>query len=71
MNNETTVSEYYLDGIREGREYFREHGAGDAVNHIERLRELCRRFSASSPVGQLFRGERDFWKNQQLAKGRK
>ena len=57
-----TVTAEYLAGIREGRATFREHGISVAADALDTLAELCRRFDASSPVGQLYRGERDFWK---------
>lgn len=59
-----TVTSFYLDGIREGRETFRREGLTDAQAHLANLRETIKGFDASSPVGQMLRGERDFWAHQ-------
>ena len=66
------VTQSYLDGIAEGRATLKAIQAGDA--HGLTLRDIpgiarnvadtCRLFDASNPVGQLLRGERDFWRNQ-------
>lgn len=58
------VSIYYLDGIKEGRAMFRKHGATIATETLDNLNRTIEGFRADSPVGQLLRGERDFWKNQ-------
>ena len=67
MGNQT-VSEEYLMGIREGREALRRHGMEIARQELDNLNRTCRTFDASSAVGQMLRGERDFWKHQ-LSKG--
>ena len=59
-----TVSQYYLDGIKEGREVFKREGMQYAKEHLANLSSTIVGFSAASPVGQMLRGERDFWKNQ-------
>ena len=59
-----TVTAEYLDGIREGRATFAEHGLAVAPDCLDTLNRLCRQFAASSPVGQLYRGERDFWRKK-------
>ena len=59
-----TVSEHYLDGIKSGREAFNKYGASIAREELENLKSTIKGFSASSPVGQFLRGERDFWANQ-------
>jgi len=59
-----TVSEEYLEGIREGRQMFRRHGIELAHEELDNLKRTIKGFAASSPVGQLLRGERDFWVNQ-------
>jgi hypothetical protein len=59
-----TVSAEYLDGIREGRRIFKLEGLANAAQELDNLNRTCRRFDAQSPVGQMLRGERDFWKNQ-------
>jgi hypothetical protein len=59
-----TVTAEYLDGIREGRETFKREGLTNATDHIDNLNRTIAGFAASSPVGQLLRGERDFWRNQ-------
>lgn len=63
MTNKTVTAEY-LDGIRGGRAWLREHGAEDAPALLDNLNRTCRMFAAQSPVGQMLRGERDFWRNQ-------
>lgn len=64
-----TVSEEYLEGIREGRATLKSEGMAHAAEHLDNLNATCWRFDAQSPVGQLLRGERDFWRNQ--IKGKK
>ena len=59
-----TVSAEYLEGIRDGRAWLREHGPDDAAALLDNLNRTCRMFDAQSPVGQMLRGERDFWRNQ-------
>ena len=58
------VSPFYLEGIKEGRAMFKQYGAAIAQSELSNLNSTIAGFSASSPVGQLLRGERDFWKNQ-------
>jgi len=58
------VSQYYLDGIKEGREIFNQSGTVDALSRLDNLNSTIKGFAASSPVGQMLRGERDFWENQ-------
>lgn len=64
------VTQEYLEGIREGRAWLRAHGSEDAALHLDNLNRTIKGFSASSPVGQRIRGERDFWRNQLKAKGK-
>ena len=64
------VSAKYIEGIKEGRAWLRIHGAGDAPELLDNLNRTIRMFSASSPIGQMLRGERDFWKNQLDIKSR-
>lgn len=59
-----TVTAEYLEGIREGRATFRAEGMANAAAHLDNLNRTAATFAASSPVGQLLRGERDFWRNQ-------
>ena len=59
-----TVTQEYLDGIAEGREEFKKTGLQFAFDHLDVLDRCCKEFAASSPVGQMMRGERDFWRNQ-------
>ncbi len=65
------VSEEYLEGIREGRAALRRMQAEspetlveDAQAELDCCTRTARQFDAQSPVGQLLRGERDFWRNQ-------
>lgn len=59
-----TVSAEYLLGIKDARAYFDQHGGVDAAEVLANLNSTIKGFSASTPVGQMLRGERDFWKNQ-------
>lgn len=60
------VTSSYIDGIAEGRALMRQGVTpADALPNLD---TLCRQFAADSPVGQLYRGERDFWRHQ-LKKG--
>lgn len=59
-----TVSAEYLAGIGEGRAIYREEGMANAAAHVDNLRATLRGFSGQSPVGQMLRGELDFWQNQ-------
>lgn len=63
MTNKT-VSQAYVDGILEGRAALRRHGLEIARQELDNLTRTCRMFDASSAVGQMLRGERDFWRNQ-------
>jgi hypothetical protein len=58
------VTAEYLMGIREGRETLRRCGAEVAATELDNLIRTCRMFDAQSAVGQMLRGERDFWRNQ-------
>lgn len=60
----SSVTSSYVDGIREGREWLNLHGADDAPTLLDNLTRTARLFDAQSPVGQMLRGERDFWKQQ-------
>jgi len=59
-----SVTAEYLLGIKEGREMFEKYGAGIASDEIDNLKLTIKGFAASTPVGQMLRGERDFWLNQ-------
>lgn len=59
-----TVSPYYLEGIRDGRAALKAHGMAIAADEIENLKRTLRGFDGQSPVGQMLRGELDFWRNQ-------
>lgn len=59
-----TVTQEYLMGIREGRQALRAYGMSVAAAHLDNLNRTIKNFDASSPVGQMLRGERDFWRNQ-------
>lgn len=68
-----TVSQSYLDGIRDERAILRAwqaegataaNLAGLARASLDTLNSTCRKFDAQSPVGQYLRGCRDFWRNQ-------
>lgn len=59
-----TVTQEYLDGIAEGRATLKRDGGEYAADHLDVCTRAARQFDAQSPVGQLLRGERDFWRNQ-------
>jgi hypothetical protein len=58
------VSQEYLEGIADGRRAFKVDGMAYAAEYLENLTQTAALFDAQSPVGQLLRGERDFWRNQ-------
>lgn len=58
------VTAEYIEGIKEGRAWFKRYGMDDAAAHLDNLTRKARTFDAQSPVGQMLRGERDFWRNQ-------
>lgn len=64
-------SQAYLDGIVEGRQLLRAWQAEGHTDVIElakaslvSLDRLCAMYGAQNPVGQMFRGERDYWRNK-------
>ena len=64
MKNE--VTQYYIEGVREGRHLLKTYGTEGVTiaDRIANLNSTIKGFSASSPVGQMLRGELDFWINQ-------
>jgi hypothetical protein len=64
-----TVSQAYLDGILEGRD-FKRHcvASGDTIDrdfitsHLDAIERTMRGFSGT--MRDFMRGERDFWRNQ-------
>jgi hypothetical protein len=64
MQEQTQVSEMYLEGIKEGRASFKKNGISVAADELDNLNRTIKGFSACTPVGQMLRGERDFWLNQ-------
>jgi hypothetical protein len=58
-----TVTAEYLMGIKEGRERLEKYGY-EPQEEIDSLKRTIKGFAASSPVGQMLRGELDFWINQ-------
>ena len=59
-----TVTVPYIDGIKEGREVFKREGMSNAAAHLDNLNRTVKGFAAGTPVGDMLRGERDFWINQ-------
>lgn len=64
-----TVSQAYLDGILEGRDFMRHCvEAGDTIDrafiadHIDTIERTMRGFSGE--MRDFMRGERDFWRNK-------
>ena len=58
------VSQAYLDGILEGRAWFKQYGMDMAHEHLANLERTAKSFDAQNPVGQMLRGERDYWRNK-------
>lgn len=69
MSAPKTVTAEYLAGISEGRAWFKRYGMEDAQANLDNLTRTARTFDASNPVGQMLRGERDFWRLQIKLKG--
>ena len=63
MTNKTVTQEYLM-GIHDARQLFLRYGAEDAHEYLDSINLTLKAFSASSPVGRMLRGERDFWRNQ-------
>ncbi|PLP96928.1 hypothetical protein [Cupriavidus pauculus] len=63
----TTVTAEYLMGIKEGRSILNGNGTADisVADRLDNLRATIKGFGADTPVGQMLRGERDFWLHQQ------
>ena len=60
-----TVSQSYLMGIREGREYLKHFKPDlDAMQGVLANIKSTLRMGFSGEVGDMLRGERDFWINQ-------
>lgn len=61
-----TVTAEYLMGIKEGRELLRKYGTESITiqDRIDNLKRTMKGFPTSTPVGQMLRGELDFWRNQ-------
>ncbi len=64
MPKEKSVTAEYIEGIKEGRAWLNRSGMDDVQAHLDNLTRTARTFDAQSPVGQILRGERDFWRNQ-------
>jgi hypothetical protein len=64
MSTAQQVPAMYIEGIKEGRAMFSKHGADIAHAELGNLNRTIKGFDAGSPVGQMLRGERDFWRNQ-------
>lgn len=56
-----TVTSDYLMGITEARKFMRAYPHINPAMEIDTLTATIKLFNASSPVGQMLRGERDFW----------
>jgi hypothetical protein len=61
------VTDCYILGIKEAREYMRAHGVEDAAAHIENCNTTIARNPRGSMLAEMARGERDFWVNQMEA----
>jgi hypothetical protein len=65
MKKKETVSESYILGIKSGRSYrnrFPDETIDDMVVHRNSCQRLIRAYS--QPMKDVFKGERDFWRNQ-------
>lgn len=62
-----TVTNEYLMGIKEGREWMEKYGDDpiEIQENIDGLESTLKGFNRNSPVGQMLLGELDFWKLQQ------
>jgi hypothetical protein len=59
------VSQEYIEGIKEGREWITKYPDQDPAEMLDQLKRAKKGFASNSPVGQMLLGEIDFWKNQQ------
>jgi len=59
-----TVTAEYLMGITEARKFMRAYPHINPAMEIDTLTATIKLFDAQSPVGQILRGQRDFWRNQ-------
>lgn len=61
----TIISEAYILGIKEGRDYLR-HNPGMTKEDMQSAMANCASNMAkhSQPMKDLFKGQRDFWRNQ-------
>ena len=61
-----TVTQYYLEGVKEGREILKKYGTEliTVQERIDNIKSTLKGFDKQSPVGQMLLGELDFWKNQ-------
>jgi|TARA_R110000868_G_scaffold379419_1_gene645233 hypothetical protein len=63
MTDQTVTAEYLM-GISDARKFMRAYPHINPATEIDTLTSTIKLFGASSPVGQMLRGERDFWRNQ-------
>ena len=56
------VSNFYIDGIKEAREVFTQHAYLCPKAEYEAFKRLASCHSGA--MKDLFKGQRDFWKNQ-------
>jgi hypothetical protein len=63
MASQTVTAEYIM-GISEARAFKNKFPDVDPANEIDTLNRTIRMFGSDSAVGQMLRGERDFWRNQ-------
>ncbi len=63
MKDQKTVTQEYIEGIREGRSYLNKFNPSlqDMLDVFENVKATAKKFAANTPVGQMLRGERDFW----------
>ncbi len=68
------LTQNYLNGIKEGREYFKQYGKdfslAEIKSHIENIKNQIKNGN-SDDMRDFLRGERDFWINQLKIRGAK
>lgn len=69
MVQQKEYNEFYILGIKEGRQTLDKYPEHDIVAEIANLKSTIKGFPANTSVGQMLRGELDFFKNQIKIKG--
>jgi hypothetical protein len=64
QSTQRPVSHWYIEGIKEGRACLEKYGSAFAADELSNLKSTIKGFGADTAVGQMLRGERDFWAHQ-------